>query len=154
NMVTSAVEHSGMELLTNSINNFISQNLKYVDIGLKYRNADDTHAEEYSISASTSLLNDRMIIEGSFGYANDKGKLNDNGNNFIGDYSMEYALNEDKNWRVKVFNVTNQYSSLTQTSPYAQGVAVIYKKEFNNKKDFVNKWKRKKKEKKRNKNNQ
>jgi len=141
NMVASAVEYSGVELLTNTINNFISQNLKYVDIGLKYRNADETHAEEYSVSASTSLFNDRIIIEGSFGYTNDKTNNFDNGTNFIGDYSIEYALNESKNWRVKVFNVTNQFSSLTQSSPYAQGVAVIFKKEFNNKKDFLESWK-------------
>lgn len=140
-MVASAVEYSGVELLTNSINNFISQNLKYVDFGLKYRNADESHAEEYSVSASTSLFNDRVVIEGSFGYTNDKTNKIENSANFIGDYSVEYALDESKNWRVKVFNVTNQYSSLTQSSPYAQGVAIIFKKEFNNKKDFVESWK-------------
>lgn len=150
NMVTSAVEYSGIELLTNTINNFISRNLKYVDIGVNYRNADDTHAEEYSLSASTSLYNDRILIEGSFGYTNDKNNIygENNSNNFIGDYSIEYALNEAKNWRVKVFNITNQYSSLTQTSPYAQGVALIYKQEFNNGKDIRDSFKRKKKEKK------
>ncbi|MCQ2285955.1 MAG: translocation/assembly module TamB [Bacteroidales bacterium] len=144
-MVTSAMEYTGVELLTNTVNNFISQNLKYVNLGINYRNADETHSAEYSVSASTSLYNDRIIIEGSFGYANDKNKVNNNGTNFIGDYSMEYALNEQKNWRVKVFNVTNQYSSLTQTSPYAQGVALIYKQEFNNAKDLKESMKRKKK---------
>ncbi|MBO4231801.1 MAG: translocation/assembly module TamB domain-containing protein, partial [Bacteroidales bacterium] len=147
-VVTSAVEYTGMELLTNTLNNFISKNLKYVNVGINYRNADDTHAEEYSVSASTSLYNDRIVIEGSFGYANDKNKVYNNGNNFIGDYSIEYALNEQKNWRVKVFNVTNQYSSLTQTSPYAQGVALIYKQEFNNGQDWKDSWKRSKKKKK------
>ena len=144
-VVASAVEYTGMELLTNTINNFISKNLKYVNVGINYRNADDSHAAEYSVSASTSLYNDRIVIEGSFGYANDKNKIYNNGNNFIGDYSIEYALNEQKNWRVKVFNVTTQYSSLTQTSPYSQGVALIYKQEFNNAQDWKDSWKRSKK---------
>ena len=144
-VVTSAVEYTGMELLTNTLNNFLSKNLKYVNVGINYRNADDTHAAEYSVSASTSLYNDRIVIEGSFGYANNKNEVYNNGNNFIGDYSIEYALNEQKNWRVKVFNVTNQFSSLTQTSPYAQGVALIYKQEFNNGQDWKDSWKRSKK---------
>ena len=144
-VVASAVEYTGMELLTNTINNFISKNLKYVNVGINYRNADDSHAAEYSVSASTSFYNDRIVIEGSFGYANDKNKIYNNGNNFIGDYSIEYALNEQKNWRVKVFNVTNQYSSLTQSSPYSQGVALIYKQEFNNGQDWKDSWKRSKK---------
>lgn len=146
NMVTSAVEYTGVELLTNTVSNLISQNLKYVDIGLNYRNADETHGAEYSVSAATSLYNDRIVIEGSFGYSENKDNVA-NDNNFIGDYSIEYALNEEKNWRVKVFNVTNQYSFLTQSSPYAQGVALIYKQEFNDAKDLRDSWKRNKKRK-------
>ena len=145
-MVTSAVEYTGVELLTNTVSNFISQNLKYVDLGLNYRNADETHGAEYSVSAATSLYNDRIVIEGSFGYSENKEQV-ENNNNFIGDYSIEYALNEEKNWRVKVFNVTNQYSFLTQSSPYAQGVALIYKQEFNDAKDLRDSWKRSKKKK-------
>lgn len=151
NIANGALESTGINLLTNTLSNFISQQLKYVDLNFKYQNANESQAAQYSVSASTSLFNDRTVIEGYFGYVDDKEMTNTN-IQFIGDFSIEQKLNEQGTWRVKVFNVTNQdeLRNATHNNPYAQGVAVIYKQDFNNRQDLADSFK-KNKEKKKNK---
>lgn len=139
------LESTGINLLTNTLSNFISQQLKYVDLNFKYQNASQDQAAQYSVSASTSLFNDRTVIEGYFGYVDDK-DMASTSTQFIGDFSIEQKLNEQGNWRVKVFNVTNQdeLRNATHNNPYAQGVAVIYKQDFNNRQDLADSFKRNK----------
>ena len=141
------IGNTGINLLTNTLSNFISQQLKYVDVDFKYQNANEAQAAQYSVSASTSLFNDRTVIEGYFGYVDDK-EMNAS-TQFIGDFSIEQKLNDQGNWRVKVFNVTNQdeLRNATHNNPYAQGVAVIYKQDFNNRQDLADSFKRNKEKK-------
>lgn len=120
-----------------------------VDVNLNYRNATADKAAQYSVGASTSLFNDRTVIEGYFGYVDDQNQ-NNLSSQFIGDFSVEQKLNELGTWRLKVFNVTNQdeLRNATRNSPYAQGVAIIYKQDFNNRKDLIASFQRSKKKKK------
>lgn len=143
-----SLENTGINLLTNTLSNFISRQLKYVDLNFKYQNASEVQAAQYSVSASTSLFNDRTVIEGYFGYVDDK-NMSSTSPQFIGDFSIEQKLNEQGNWRVKVFNVTNQdeLRNATHNNPYAQGVAVIYKQDFNNRQDLADSFKRNKEKK-------
>ena len=145
-----SLESTGINLLTNTLSNFISKQLKYVDVDFKYQNANESQAAQYSVSASTSLFNDRTVIEGYFGYVDDKEGLQNTNTQFIGDFSIEQKLNEQGTWRVKVFNVTNQdeLRNATHNNPYAQGVAVIYKQDFNNRQDLADSFKRNKEKKK------
>ncbi len=148
------LENTGIGVVTNTLSNFISNQLKYVDVNLNYQNASADKAAEYAVGASTSLFNDRTVIEGYFGYKDDKSQT-DLSSQFIGDFSIEQKLNELGTWRLKVFNVTNQdeLRNANRNSPYAQGVAIIYKQDFNNRKDIIESFKstprgkRKKKEK-------
>lgn len=146
NINASILEQTGIGMLTSTLSNFISQQLKYVDLNFNYQNANEStnQAAEYSVSASTSLFNDRTIIEGYFGYVDDQSQNANTQTQFIGDFSIEQKLNEAGTWRVKVFNVTNQdeLRNATRNSPYAQGVALIYKQDFNNRKDLIDSFKR------------
>ncbi|MBR0055567.1 MAG: translocation/assembly module TamB domain-containing protein [Bacteroidales bacterium] len=143
------LENAGIGILTNTLSNFISQQLKVVDVNLNYQNATADKAAQYSVGASTSLFNDRTVIEGYFGYVDDQNQ-NNLSSQFIGDFSVEQKLNELGTWRLKVFNVTNQdeLRNATRNSPYAQGVAIIYKQDFNNRKDLIASFQRSKKKKK------
>lgn len=136
------IENTSIGLLTNTLSNIISNQLKHVDLSLNYQNASADKAAEYSVGASTSLFNDRTIIEGYFGYKDDK--ASDISSQFIGDFSIEQKLNELGTWRLKVFNVTNQddLRNANRNNPYAQGVAIIYKQDFNNRKDILASFKR------------
>ena len=140
--------NTGINVITNTLSNFISKQLKYVDVNFKYQNASEAQAAQYTVSASTSLFNDRTVIEGYFGYVDDK-EMQNTSTQFIGDFSIEQKLNDQGNWRVKVFNVTNQdeLRNATHNNPYAQGVAVIYKQDFNNRQDLADSFKRNKEKK-------
>lgn len=131
------LENTGIGVLTSTLSNFISNQLKYVDVNLNYQNATADKAAEYAVGASTSLFNDRTVIETYVGYKDDKSSTFSN--QFIGDFSVEQKLNELGTWRLKVFNVTNQdeLRNATRNNPYAQGIAVIYKQDFNNRKDLI-----------------
>lgn len=145
----SDLSNNGINLLTSTVSSFLSKQFNNFNINLNYRNADVDHAAEYSVATSTSLFNNRTVIESNLGYADDKYNSG-NSTTFIGDFSIEQKLNESGTWRVKVFNVTNQYNQLTSTTPYAQGVALIYKQDFNSGKDIADSFKPKKKNKKKN----
>lgn len=137
------IENTGIGVLTSTLSNFISRQLKFVDVNLNYNAATEDKSAEYSVLASTSLFNDRTIIQGYFGYVDDKNQ-SDLSSQFIGDFSVEQKLNDQGTWRLKVFNVTNQdeLRNASRNSPYAQGVAVIYKQDFNNRKDLADSFKR------------
>ena len=130
-------ENAGIGVLTSTLSNFISNQLKYVDVNINYQNATADNAAEYTVGASTSLFNDRTVIETYVGYKDDK--ASGFSNQFIGDFSVEQKLNDLGTWRLKVFNVTNQdeLRNATRNSPYAQGIALIYKQDFNNRKDLI-----------------
>lgn len=146
------IENTGIGVLTNTLSDFISNQLKYVDVNFNYQNATADKAAEYTVGASTSLFNDRTVIETYFGYKDDA-NASSLSNQFVGDFSVEQKLNELGTWRLKVFNVTNQdeLRNATRNNPYAQGIAIIYKQDFNNRKDLAESFKRSKKKDKKNK---
>jgi hypothetical protein len=133
-------------MLSGIVGNFISKQIKYADVGVIYKSADNSHSAEYGINASIPLLNDRIVIETNLGYSDDK-TVENSASNFIGDVSIEYLITESGNWRVKIFNFNDEYSTLDLTTKNSQGVgiALIYKQEFNNAKDIRESFRRKSK---------
>ena len=131
------LENTGIGVLTSTLSNFISNQLKFVDVNFNYQNATADKAAEYAVGASTSLFNDRTVIETYVGYKDDKSS--NFSNQFVGDFSVEQKLNALGTWRLKVFNVTNQdeLRNATRNNPYAQGIAIIYKQDFNNRQDLI-----------------
>ena len=56
----------------------------------------------------------------------------------IGDVNVEYKLNEDGTFRVRVFTRTNDYDiTNANQAQTTSGVGVYYKKEFNTWKEFI-----------------
>ena len=94
---------------------------------------------------SGQLLNNRLIINGNFGY-----KDNPMANtNFVGDFNAEWLLNTTGDIRLKAYNETND-RYYTKTNLTTQGVGIMFKKDFNRWNDlfFWKNWRRKKLEKK------
>lgn len=87
---------------------------------------------------SGQLLNNRLLINGNFGYR-DNPMAN---TNFIGDFEAEWLLNRSGDIRLKAYNETND-RYYTKTNLTTQGVGVMYKKDFDKWKElfFWNKWK-------------
>ncbi len=86
---------------------------------------------EYEGLLSGHLLNNRLTINGQFGYR-------DNANattSFIGDFDINYSLLPNGSIALKVYNQSND-RYFTKSSLNTQGIGIIMKKDFNQFKDL------------------
>ena len=95
---------------------------------------------EYEGLLSGRLLNNRLLINGQFGYR-DKAYST---TSFIGDFDLRYLLFPNGNLAVNVYNKTND-RYFTRNSLNTQGIGIIMKKDFNGFRDLFFNKKRKKK---------
>ncbi len=88
---------------------------------------------------SGQLLNNRLLINGNFGYR-DNPMAN---TNFVGDFEAEWLLTRSGDVRLKAYNETND-RYYTKTNLTTQGVGIVYKKDFEKWRDlfFWNNWKK------------
>ena len=99
------------------------------------------HNAEYEGIVSGRMLNNRLLINGQFGYRNNATQANPS---FIGDFDIRYLLNPNGNLALKVYNQTND-RYFTRSSLNTQGVGLIMKRDFNGLGDLFRPIKRKKK---------
>lgn len=87
---------------------------------------------------SGQLLNNRLLINGNFGYRDNPMAST----NFVGDFEAEWLVNRSGDIRLKAYNKTND-RYYTRTNLTTQGIGIIFKKDFNRWKEllFWNKWK-------------
>lgn len=86
---------------------------------------------EYEGIITGRMLNNRLLINGQFGYR-------DNANattGFIGDFDIRYLLYPNGNLAVRLYNQTND-RYFTKSSLNTQGVGLILKKDFFNLRDL------------------
>lgn len=124
--------NNGFELISNQLSNWLSKVSNQFDIGINYRPGDEIANEELDLSVSTEVLNERLILDGNFGYTNSNNTIEDNqdNNNFIGEFSAEYKISKDGRFRLRGFNRSANNNLLQNFSPYTQGIGVFYRKEF------------------------
>ena len=87
---------------------------------------------EYEGILSGRLLNNRLLINGQFGY---RDNATTNNSSFIGDFDIRYLLFPNGNLSVRVYNQTSD-RYFTRNSLNTQGVGIILKKDFKNLKDL------------------
>lgn len=95
---------------------------------------------EYEGLLSGHLFNNRLLIDGQFGYR-------DNANatqSFIGDFDVRYLIVPNGNFSVHVYNKTND-RYFTRNSLNTQGIGFILKKDFSSLRDLF-RWGKRKKE--------
>lgn len=90
---------------------------------------------EVDLALSSSLLNNRLMLNGNFGYR-DKSL---NNNSFIGDFDIEYLLNRRGSVRLKAYNRYNDRNFYGRDALTTQGVGVVFKKDFDNIFSFIRK---------------
>jgi len=147
NSLASSMSGSSIQIVANQISNWLSQISKDVDIGINYRPGSDLTNEEVEIALSTQLFDERVTIDGNFGYQNiQDNPTTGNTSNIVGDINVEVKITKDGHLRLKAFNRTNTVDLLDNTSPYTQGVGIFYRKEFNTLKDLFQNKKRKEKQ--------
>lgn len=77
------------------------------------------------------LLNNRLILNGQFGYRDNPNATS----SFIGDFDLRYLLRPDGNAAIRVYNQTND-RYFTRNSLNTQGVGLILKRDFSRLSDF------------------
>lgn len=96
---------------------------------------------EYEGLLSGRLLNNRLLINGEFGY---RDNVKSQQSSFIGDFDVQYLLFPNGNLSVKVYNKTND-RYFTRNSLTTQGIGILMKKDFTTLKDLFGREKKKKK---------
>lgn len=88
---------------------------------------------------SGRMLNNRLLINGNFGYRESYYSTN----NFIGDFDIQYILTRNGDFSLKAYNQTND-RYFVQSSLTTQGLGIQFKRDFNNWKEAFRKNKKKK----------
>lgn len=87
---------------------------------------------------SGRLLNNRLLINGNFGYR--ENQLSNS--NFVGDFNLQWLLTPSGEIRLKAYNQTND-RYFAKTTFNTQGIGIIYKREFDHWRDFFRRKKKK-----------
>jgi len=137
---------SGVDFVTGMLNSFLSGQLNNVNIGINYINSQENsrnNYKEYSVNAAVNLYNDRLLLKTSLGVGYD----DNNDNSFVGDAIVNYIINE--NWNINFFYFNDQTSATMNAGKPQQGggISLKFQQDFNNRKDFVESWRIKKREK-------
>ena len=90
---------------------------------------------EYEGLISGRLLNNRLLINGQFGY---RDRATTATPSFIGDFDIRYLLYPSGNLALKVYNQSND-RYFTKSSLNTQGIGIIMKKDFNGWRDLFRK---------------
>ena len=88
-----------------------------------------------------NLLNNRLLINGNFGYRDNPVATS----NFIGDFDVKYLLTRSGSVALKAYSETND-RYFTKSSLTTQGIGVLLKKDFSSWRDLIGKRKRGKRE--------
>lgn len=131
-VATTELSSVGFSTLSSQLTNWISKINQDVSIGLNYRptstGIDGTvTSSEFDVALSTQFLNDRLLMNGNFGYRDEVTDM-DNISNSIIDFDIEYKLNKSGKLRTKAFNRSN--NSYFKQAPNTQGIGLVYREDF------------------------
>ncbi len=96
---------------------------------------------DVDVALSSQLLNNRLLLNGNFGYRDNT--YNNRGSNFIGDFDIQYLLNKKGTIRLKAYNHFNDQNYSIRNAMTTQGVGIVFKHDFDKPFDFLKKSKNK-----------
>jgi len=127
----SVVDWSFLSTQLSSMFGSLSDNLR-LGTNFHQSNTGEQTSTEFELMLSSQLLNNRLIINGNFGYINNS-VTNRNQNNLplIGDFDLEYKLTKSGDIRLKGFNHYNYRNYYSITPEMTQGFGILFRKDFN-----------------------
>ncbi|MCQ2231576.1 MAG: translocation/assembly module TamB [Paludibacteraceae bacterium] len=131
-VTTTELSSVGFSTLSSQLSNWISKMSRDINIGLNYKptttSTDGTSASsEFDVALSTQLFNDRLLLNGNFGYRDDVEDAANISNSII-DFDLEYKLSKSGRFRTKAFNRSN--NSYFKQAANTQGIGVVYHEDF------------------------
>ena len=130
--------------VSSQINQLLSQVIKNDDwnFGANISTGNEGwHNAEYEGLFSGRMLNNRLLINGQFGYRDNATQATPS---FIGDFDIQYVLTPGGSLALKAYNQTND-RYFTHSSLNTQGIGIIMKKDFNGLRDLFSRRPKKKK---------
>ncbi len=124
NMMSSVLSSTLSGQLNNALSQIIDNNNWNFGTNLSTGEKGWTDME-FETMLSGRLLNNRLIVNGNFGYR-DNAIAN---TNFVGDFQAEWLVNRSGDIRLKAYNETND-RYYTKTNLTTQGIGIIFKKDF------------------------
>ena len=121
--------------LSTQISNMLGLLSDKFQIGTKFHQTyegEDT-STEVEVLLSSTLLNNRLIINGNFGYSNNPFNKNTQENGkipLVGDFDVEYKLTKSGDIRLKGFNHYNYRNYYSLTPEMTQGIGILFRKDF------------------------
>lgn len=113
--------------LSSQLSNMLGQLSDKVSIAPSLRTESEDFSDmEVDVALSSNLLNNRLLLNGNFGYR-DKAL---NNNQFIGDFDVEYLLTRRGNWRLKAYNHFNDRNLYVKQALTTQGLGLVFKHDF------------------------
>ncbi|MDO4756610.1 MAG: translocation/assembly module TamB domain-containing protein, partial [Parabacteroides sp.] len=129
NRSSSATSSLAFSTLSGQLNNMLSQVMenKNWNIGANFSTGQEGWSNvEAEAILSGRLLNNRLLINGNFGY-----RENVMANtNFVGDFEAIWLLTKNGEFRLRGYNQIND-RYFTKSTLTTQGIGFIYKKDFN-----------------------
>lgn len=129
--------------VSSQINTLLSQVIKNDDwnFGANISTGNEGwHNAEYEGTVSGRMLNNRLLVNGQFGYRDNATQATPS---FIGDFDIRYLLTPGGSIALKAYNQTND-RYFTHSSLNTQGIGIILKKDFNGLRDLFSHQKRRK----------
>ncbi len=113
--------------ISSQLSNILSQMTDKLDVAPSFRSDKGNFTDmEFDLALSSRLLNNRLLINGNFGYR-DKNTSN---TQFVGDFDIEYLLNKNGNLRLKAYNHFNDQNYYLRSALTTQGVGVVFRRDF------------------------
>ncbi|MFI3331349.1 MAG: translocation/assembly module TamB domain-containing protein [Rikenellaceae bacterium] len=121
---------TGFEFLSSQLSNWISSD-KY-NIGIRYRPKGDTTSDELDIGLSTSIIDDRLLleVEGNFDFGNNTSVDETTTNSITGDFYLTWLLDKAGSIKMKAFTRTMDRFDENQDLQES-GIGVYYTENFN-----------------------
>ena len=131
-VTTTELSSVGFSTLSSQLSSWISKMSRDINIGLNYKPTttatDGTSASsEFDVALSTQLFNDRLLLNGNFGYRDEADEAANISNSIV-DFDIEYKLTKSGRFRTKAFNRSN--NSYFKQAANTQGVGLVYHEDF------------------------
>ncbi|MCH5216546.1 MAG: translocation/assembly module TamB domain-containing protein [Muribaculaceae bacterium] len=122
--------------ISSQLSNILGQISDNWSIAPNFRtNKGDFSDMEVDVALSSQLLNNRLLLNGNFGYRDNS--MNNSSTNFIGDFDIEYLLTRGGNVRLKAYNYYNDQNYYIKSALTTQGVGIVFKFDFDNPFDVI-----------------
>ncbi len=127
--------------LSSQLSNMMGQLTDKFTVAPSFRSDKGDFSDmEVDVALSSRLLDNRLLINGNFGYRD----RSTSQTTFIGDFDIEYLLNKNGNLRLKAYNHFNDQYYYLKSALTTQGIGVVYRRDFDNPFTFLRRKKSKK----------